>query len=85
MIKNLYLEENQWFWTYVDDEGSETQYRTNSYGEGMWEYVKTGTWMVQKKQHLWEWKQITGTCQFSLRGYSLSGARKKLKNAFSDD
>lgn len=47
-------------------------YRTNRNGSGVWE--------VGKHQD----KQTSGTLDFSLRGMSMSGARRKLNRMFED-
>ena len=61
-IKNLHRYEDEWLW----DFDGET-YCTNALGEGIWKWKPDGTW-----------QQLVGTCQFSLYGYSGSGARKKI-------
>lgn len=43
-------------------------YRTDNDGDGLW----------------CNEKQLTGTCQFSLRGMSISGARKRLNKQFDN-
>jgi hypothetical protein len=61
-IKNLRRDGNKWFWEFADE-----TYCTDARGEGIWMWRPDGTW-----------QQLVGTCQFSLYGYSVSGARKKI-------
>lgn len=82
-VKNLMLDKDgMWMWTvlkedwiYGEDGWKEaivpTDYFTNTAGEGIFTYEENGNL-----------KQIIGTCQFSLTGYSVSGARKKIKRWF---
>ena len=82
-VKNLMLDKDgMWMWTVLEEDlvygedGWEqalvpTDYFTNTSGKGIFYYEENGNL-----------KQITGTCQFSLTGYSLSGARKKIKRWF---
>lgn len=62
-------------WIYGEDGWEEalvpTNYFTNTAGEGIFTCKENGSI-----------KQITGTCQFCLTGYSVSGARKKIKRWF---
>ena len=86
-IGSLKKEDGTWTWSH---EG--TLYRTNSEGEGIWEYRPDGTWSVaetpegikEEKQH-YSWKKIAGTCDFWLRDMSVSGARKKLNRHFAEE
>ena len=77
-IKNLQCVDGCWSWTEVDEFGDAVDYRTNSDGQGIWAYVDSGTRMLPDYEPVMEWRQQVGTCQFSLRGYSASGARKKI-------
>ena len=58
----------------VSDEDSNTAYRTNSDGEGLWKY----------NENTGEWKQIVGTCQFNLLQKTDSGKRKAIKRFFEE-
>ena len=74
-ILNLKKDERQWYWTvedtdYWSEETTRTDYFTDKEGDGIFEIYKGA-------RH-----QITGTCQFTLDGYSMSGARKKIKRWF---
>ena len=90
-IKNLKCDGGEWTWTEVtadyDGETQETDYRTNGVGEGLWKLEPGNTYTVSpdtgKYKSIYEWKQQTGTGQFSLRGYSISGARKKIARRYS--
>ncbi len=42
------------------------RYRTNPAGDGLWQYVKSTTQWYGDGSPFWEFKQIEGTCQFSL-------------------
>lgn len=82
-VNNLRCDfDGMWMWTilkedliYGEDGWEEalvpTNYFTNTAGEGIFTYEENGNL-----------KQITGTCQFCLNGYSVSGARKKIKRWF---
>lgn len=82
-VKNLMLDKDgMWMWTVLEEDlvygedGWEeaivpTNYFTNTAGEGIFTYEENGNL-----------KQTTGTCQFCLNGYSVSGARKKIKRWF---
>jgi hypothetical protein len=63
----------------------------NSEGQFRWERPETGGWYYTNKDGegifyhndaTGTYNQETGTCQFSLSGYSLSGARKKLNRRY---
>lgn len=60
-----------WEWKLADG----NQYRTGRQGDGLWHYEKTGSvWYGYdgpgSTSPVWEWKQISGTCQYGLpRGY----------------
>ena len=66
MIKNLKCEDGRWSWTSWDG----TQYHTDKYGEGVWKVIDNA--------HEYGHKQVKGTCQFTLAGYTMDGARKKI-------
>lgn len=70
--------DNQWFWGFKGDKNA---YYTNSSGEGIFKQksIRETNWANECDE-----KQITGTCQFSLSGYTLSGARKKLNRCFDN-
>ena len=85
MIRNLKNNDGQWYWDYVNEYDERRECRTDSAGDGIWEYAKTGgRWMPENKP-VYEWKQIVGSCQFSLSGYSISGARKKLNRYYKEE
>lgn len=42
------------------------RFRTNPAGDGLWQYVKSTTQWYGDGSPFWEFKQIEGTCQFSL-------------------
>ena len=69
-ITNLKKNGNQFSWTIIDNFAEvENDYETDEDGHGIWVYG--GEWKG--------WKQIRGTGDFTLHGYSLSGARNKIK------
>lgn len=68
-IKKLHRIEKQWFWHYDDDEERNYSYFTNGNGQGI--FRQKNGWVANVEQ-------LVGSCQFSLSGYSASGARKKL-------
>ena len=80
-IKNLQHNSGEWAWTETTDDSS-TEYKTNLLGHGLWVLAPGNTCAIDpdtgKYRSIYEWKQILGTCQFSLNGYSMSGARKKI-------
>lgn len=49
------------------------EYRTNRMGEGLWKWEKH------------DWKQILGTCQFSLTQKTYSGKRKAIYEYFKEE
>jgi hypothetical protein len=72
-VKNLQRGGNCVSWSYDGD-----AYMTNTHGEGIWR-------LSLNNENAYEWKQIEGTCQFSLRDMSMSGIRKKLNRKFDWD
>lgn len=42
------------------------RFRTNPVGDGLWQYVESITQWYGDGSPFWEFKQIMGTCQFSL-------------------
>ena len=87
-IRNLRKESDsfRWTWTVIDSDVIH-EYRTNAYGEGLWVYAPNGCVWVEngKSTPVFEWRQIEGTCQFSLKGYTISGARRKLLRKFTQN
>jgi hypothetical protein len=70
MIKNLKKHnDGMWTWRKDDEDGC---YYTNENGEGI--FFQDGRNGSSR--------QIIGNCQFSLSGYTLSGARKKINRFF---
>lgn len=63
-VKKLYKDGDCWTWEISNQPGR--IFYTNNNGEGIWEDWGKGE------------QQIVGICEFSLKGYSLSGARKKI-------
>lgn len=63
----------RWFWTVTNELGESCRMRTNNEHEGCW----------QKIGNREEWKQVDGTCQFSLRGKSISAIRSYLRRQFA--
>lgn len=59
-----------WYWTVVDEDGYRINYRTNQYAEGVFRYTA------------YDCEQIKGTCDFSLAGYTVKEATKKLKKMY---
>lgn len=59
------------------------EYRTNRMGEGLWRWEKTRAWA--DGEPIYEWKQILGTCQFSLTQKTYSGKRKAIYEHFKED
>lgn len=76
-IFNLHKVENQWFWSWEREDGKVIKCRTDEEGCGIWQYLPSvyGTGEITPRQ-------TAGTCDFMLRGMSISGARKKLKRYF---
>jgi hypothetical protein len=75
---NLKKVDNQWSWRV---RGSKFLYYTNLSGYGLFtqKTVRETNYANECDE-----KQIEGTCQFSLSGYSMSGARKKINNYFAN-
>ena len=42
----------------------EKEYRTNEAGEGLWVWMRTSTYDLNRGEYVYEWRQIKGTCQF---------------------
>ncbi len=57
--------ESGWEFALTGDSLS-ARYRTNPVGDGLWQYVKSTTQWYGDGSPFWEFKQIEGTCQFSL-------------------
>lgn len=47
-------------------ESTADRFRTNPVSDGLWQYVKSTTQWYGDGSPFWEFKQIEGTCQFSL-------------------
>lgn len=62
----------------------EKEYRTNTTGEGLWVWTQTSAYDLQRKEYIYEWRQLEGTCQFSLRQETRSGMRKAIKKYFTE-
>jgi hypothetical protein len=78
-VKNLKKNENYWSWSF--EEEPNYRYFTNDDGAGIFsQKIKRETNYANEC----DVKQLEGTSQFSLRGYSLSGARKKLNRYYED-
>ena len=69
-IKKLRNDRNRWTWE-TCEHGREIQFTTNINGNGIFMITGSG------------YKQITGTCQFTLYGLSSSGAYKKIRRWFT--
>lgn len=69
-VKNVKVDEKMVKWTVEYADGRTRDYRTNQYGDGVFD-ITNG-----------DCRQITGTCDFSLAGYSVSGIRKKLNRIY---
>lgn len=68
--------DNGWkFW--IDFE----PYRTNPNGDGLWHFQPTGAWSDDHGQE-YEYKQVLGTCQFSLSS-KRPAAYAKIRRYFS--
>ncbi|MBR3623366.1 MAG: hypothetical protein IKN43_08475 [Selenomonadaceae bacterium] len=65
----------QFTWKWEREDGTVVECQTDKEGCGLWEYLPRKA----------EWRQTKGTCDFMLRGMSLSGARKKIKRTFIED
>lgn len=70
-VKGLFRSERQWTWWLPTDTGYDC-YETNRRGEGIF----------QVNEDTFERTQITGTCQFSLRGCSRSAAYHRIERWF---
>lgn len=44
------------------------RYKTDKHGDGLWCWVKSDSVDMQTLEPVMEWRQVTGTCQFSLTG-----------------
>jgi hypothetical protein len=81
-IKKLqHSESGYWSWEYENE--PHVLYFTNDKGQGVFrqKYVRT-----TNQANECDKKQIVGTSQFSLSGYSMSGARAKInKGDFGND
>lgn len=71
-------EGNMVFFTVLSD-----KYRTNKNGEGLWKWEKTGAWADHMP--VYDWKQILGTCQFSLPQKTRGGKRAAIERYFADE
>lgn len=69
-VKNLKKNGNEFSWTIIMED-DECDYHTDEDGHGIWVWDRT-----------WWGQQFTGTGQFSLHNYSISGARKKIKRYY---
>ena len=49
-----------------DDAPITRRYQTDREGYGLWQYVKSTTSWYPDGRPFYEWKQTSGTCQFSL-------------------
>ena len=65
-----------WTWTFHDGFGERSDYRTDKYGDGLWVADRSNCEYIYDAP---EWKQVRGTCDFSLKGMSYSGAYKKIR------
>lgn len=73
-LKDMKVEGMMVYFTTVDDMDEVHKYRTNREGEGLWKW----------HDRTQEWKQIAGTCQFSLRQKTRSGRWKAIKRYFEE-
>jgi hypothetical protein len=67
---------------YFTAEGKE--YRTNKSGEGLWAWRQSSAYDLHDNKYVYEWQQVEGTCQFSLRQSTRSGIRKAIERYFRD-
>ena len=77
-IRNLKCIDGEWSWEAENFEGDIERFKTNSVGEGRWILARTGAILMPENKPQYTWQQIDGTCQFSLKDYTMSGARRKL-------
>lgn len=71
-LKDMKVEGLMVYFTTDDEFEGQHEYRTNALGEGLWKWNE-GTA---------SWKQIAGTCQFSLHQKTRSGRWKAIKRYF---
>lgn len=88
-IKNLTCDdEGRWSWTLVDsDADTSVDMCTNQSGEGIWEHALSNSWNVDSdgtRQPNYQWRQKTGTGQFSLSGCSTIAARGRILRYFNE-
>lgn len=69
-VKNIKVDGKMVSWTVEYWYGNTREYRTNQFGDGVFD-ITNG-----------DCRQITGICDFSLAGYSVSGIRKKLNRIY---
>jgi hypothetical protein len=77
-IQNLIEQRGVWSWVMTIDDGVDiklTECRTNAAGDGLWQR-RAGAWGE-------EFKQVSGTCQFSLNGKSRAAAYAYIRRQFS--
>lgn len=74
-IKKLHKDGKRWFWHYDDDDERNYSYFTNDAGQGIFRQKNI---RETNDANECDVEQLVGTAQFSLSGYSLSGARSKL-------
>lgn len=60
-----------------------SKYRTDTNGDGIWHYGKTGSWFADGEPEM-AWKQYTGLCQFSLPE-NRNAAYKKIRRYFGEE
>ena len=75
-----------WVWDMVypvDDGVGHTRMRTDSHGDGLWYWERSGAWWTDGAPVM-EWKQRVGTCQFHLPS-SRRGAYQKIYNEWGSD
>lgn len=64
-IRLTHYHESGWEFALTGD-SLNARFRTNPVGDGLWQYVKSTTQWYGDGSPFWEFKQIEGTCQFSL-------------------
>jgi hypothetical protein len=78
-VRNLKFDGEAWYWSFEDE--PKVSYFTNNNGEGIFRQKTVRETNFANECDI---KQKTGICQFSLKGYSISGARKKLNRYYED-
>lgn len=61
-----------YYWTVTHDDGTEHSYKTDKNGEGLWSWY----------EGIGQYRQIKGTCQFSLTAKTDAGRKAYIRRHF---